>query len=131
MRAAERNLAAATAQIGVAKAALYPALTISGSLSTDADLDRQPVPDSPGQVFAGLTQAIFNGGRLRAQVRANEAAAEGAFAAYKSTVLTGLEDVEKRSSRSTARQAARGNSRSRSMPPTTPRSCRAASIAPA
>ena len=46
-------------------------------------------------MFAGLTQAIFNGGRLRAQVRSsNEAAADAAFAAYKGTVLTGLEDVE-------------------------------------
>jgi multidrug efflux system outer membrane protein len=94
VRAAERNLAAATAQIGVAKAALYPALSITGSLSTDATSIGNLFSDIPGRLFAGLTQSIFNGGRLRAQVRSNEAAAEGAFAAYKSTVLTGLEDVE-------------------------------------
>ena len=47
-----------------------------------------------GSLFAGVSQAIFNGGRLGAQVRSNEAAAEGAFALYKSTVLTALEDVE-------------------------------------
>jgi outer membrane protein, multidrug efflux system len=94
VRASERNLAAATAQIGVAKAALYPALAISGSLDTDAASLGSLTNLVTGQLFAGLTQSIFNGGRLHAQVRSNEAAAEGAFLSYKSTVLTALEDVE-------------------------------------
>lgn len=94
VRSAERALAAATAQIGVAKAQLYPALAISGSISTDASKLGSLFETIAGQVFAGLTQAIFNGGRLRSQVRGSEAAADGAFAAYKSTVLQGLEDVE-------------------------------------
>ncbi|WP_010185159.1 efflux transporter outer membrane subunit [Sphingomonas sp. PAMC 26605] len=94
VRSAERTLASATAQIGVSKAALYPALTISGSVSTDAARIGDLFQTVAGQVFAGLTQAIFNGGRLRSQVRASEAAADGAFAAYRSTVLQGLEDVE-------------------------------------
>jgi NodT family efflux transporter outer membrane factor (OMF) lipoprotein len=94
VRAAERSLAATTAQIGVAKAQLYPAFAISGSLSTDASKITNLFQTIAGQVFSGLTQAIFNGGRLRSQVRSSEAAAEGAFAAYKSTVLQGLEDVE-------------------------------------
>jgi NodT family efflux transporter outer membrane factor (OMF) lipoprotein len=94
VRAAERTLAAATAQIGVAKAQLYPALAISGSISTDAAAVGNLFQAVAGQVFAGLTQAIFNGGRLHSVVRANEAAADGAFGAYKSTVLKGLEDVE-------------------------------------
>ena len=41
-----------------------------------------------------MTQAIFNGGRLQAQVRSQEAAADASFAAYKQTVLVALEDVE-------------------------------------
>jgi len=94
VRAAERNLAAATAQIGVAQAQLYPALSISGSLGSNAGSVGSLLSVITGQFFAGLTQTIFNGGKLHAQVRSNEAAAEGAFAAYKSTVLTGLEDVE-------------------------------------
>ncbi len=94
VRAAERTLAAATAQIGVQQAQLYPALAISGSISTDASKIGSLFETVAGQAFAGLTQAIFNGGRLRSQVRGAEAAADGAFAAYKSTVLTGLEDVE-------------------------------------
>ena len=94
VRAAERQLAAATAQIGVAQAQLYPALSISGNLATSAGSFGNLFNIITGQVFAGLSQTIFNGGRLHAQVRANQAAAEGAFAAYKSTVLNGLEDVE-------------------------------------
>ncbi|HSI16319.1 MAG TPA: efflux transporter outer membrane subunit [Sphingomonas sp.] len=94
VRAAERSLAAATAQIGVAEAQLYPQLSLSGNLSTNAGTFGNLLNVITGQFFAGLAQSIFNGGRLHAQVRANEAAAEGAFAAYKSTVLTGLEDVE-------------------------------------
>jgi len=94
VRAAERNLAAATAQIGVAKAALYPALTISGNVSTDAAAFGNLFSIITGSLFAGLTQTIFDGGRLHAQVRSNEAAAEGALAAYKSTIFSGMEDVE-------------------------------------
>ncbi|VVT05947.1 RND transporter [Sphingomonas sp. EC-HK361] len=94
VRAAERNLAAATANIGVAKAQLYPALAISGSLDANATSFGNILDTITGGLFAGLTQAIFNGGRLRAEVRSNEAAADAAFAAYKSTVLTALEDIE-------------------------------------
>ncbi|WBH17710.1 efflux transporter outer membrane subunit [Sphingomonas radiodurans] len=94
VRAAERNLAATTAQIGVAKAQLYPALAISGSIDTNAGAFGSLLETITGGLFAGLTQAIFNGGRLRSQVRGAEAAADGALAAYKQTVLTALEDVE-------------------------------------
>lgn len=94
VRAAERRLAAATAQIGVARAQLYPALAITGNLASNAVSAGGLLDTITGGLFAGLTQAIFNGGRLHAQVRANEAAADGAFAAYRATVLTALEDVE-------------------------------------
>lgn len=94
VRLAERNLAAATAQIGVAKAALYPALAISGNIGTNAVSIGGLADTITGGLFAGLTQAIFSGGRLRAQVRSSEAAADGALAAYKASVLIALEDVE-------------------------------------
>lgn len=94
VRAAERQLAAATAEIGVAKAQLYPALAISGNLNTNAGNLGDLGEAITGGLFAGLTQAIFNGGQLRSQVRSAEAAADTAFAAYKATVLTALEDVE-------------------------------------
>lgn len=92
--AAERSLAAATAQIGVARAQLYPALAISGSIDTNATSLSDLTDVISGGLFAGLTQTIFNGGRLRSQVRSQEAAAEGALLTYRSAVLTALEDVE-------------------------------------
>lgn len=94
VRSAERNLAAATARIGVAKAQLYPALSLSGSLDTSAGNLGGLFGTIAGNLFAGLTQAIFNGGRLNAQVRSNRAAAEGTLAAYRKTILTALEDIE-------------------------------------
>ncbi|GGB20117.1 RND transporter [Sphingomonas metalli] len=94
VRAAERNLAAATAQIGVAKARLYPALSITGNINTNATSIGNLGDAITGGLFAGLTQAIFNGGRLRSQVRSAEAATDIALAAYKGTVLLALEDVE-------------------------------------
>ena len=97
VRAAERSLAAASAQIGVAQAQLYPALSITGTLSTaaagiggGAGLGNA----GTGSLFAGLTQTIFEAGRLRSGVRSAKAGADIAFATYKSTVLSGLEDVE-------------------------------------
>lgn len=94
VRSAERTLGAATAQIGVQKAALYPALNITGNIGTSASALGSIANVITGSLFAGLTQLIFDGGRTRSRVRSQEAAAQGAFAAYKSTVLTSLEDVE-------------------------------------
>ncbi len=94
VRSAERALAAATAQIGVAKARLYPALAITGNINTNATSIGNIGDAITGGLFAGLTQAIFNGGRLRSQVRASEAATDVALATYRGTVLTALEDVE-------------------------------------
>ena len=94
VRAAERQLAAATAQIGVAKAQLYPGLSISGRVNTNTPNLSGLFDTIAGNLFAGLTQSIFAGGRLAAQARSAEAAADGAFASYRGTVLTALEDVE-------------------------------------
>ena len=105
VRAAERALAAATARIGVAKAQLYPALAITGNIATNATSLGNLASTVTGGLFAGLTQAIFNGGRLRSQVRGQEAAADVALAAYKGTVLTALEDVENALSALTAADA--------------------------
>jgi multidrug efflux system outer membrane protein len=94
VRAAERTLANATAQIGVAQAQLYPALSITGALNTAAAQVGNLGSVGTGSLFAGLTQTIFDGGRLRSQVRSARAGADSAFATYKQTVLSGLEDVE-------------------------------------
>nr|WP_184112192.1 efflux transporter outer membrane subunit [Sphingomonas abaci] len=94
IRSAERALAAATARIGVAKAALYPALAITGNINTNSTSISGIGDAITGGLFAGLTQAIFNGGRLRSQVRAQEAATDVALANYRGTVLLALEDIE-------------------------------------
>ena len=94
VRRAERSLAAATAQIGVAQAQLYPALSIGGSFGSGGGAIGNLFDAITGRLFAGIAATIFDGGRLHSQVRSSQAAADGAFLAYKQTVLTGLEDVE-------------------------------------
>ena len=94
VRSAERSLAAATARIGVAKAKLYPSLNITGSIDTNAGSLTHVLDTITGGLFAGISQTIFDGGTLSAQVRSSRAVADGAFAAYKSSVLTAMEDIE-------------------------------------
>lgn len=94
VRSAERALAAATARIGVAQAQLYPSLGISGNIGTSANSFKDLFSLITGGVFANVAQVIFDGGRLASQVRSQKAATDGAFAAYKQSVLTALEDVE-------------------------------------
>ena len=94
VRAAERQLAAATTRIGVAKAALFPALSISGNINTQAATVGKLGDMLTGGLFAGITQAIFDAGRRSSQIRSARAGADLAFAAYRQTVLSGLEDVE-------------------------------------
>ncbi|MFZ2998370.1 efflux transporter outer membrane subunit [Sphingobium sp.] len=94
VRSTERALAAATARIGVAQAQLYPSLGISGNIGTTSNAFKDLFSLITGGVFANVAQTIFDGGRLASQVRAQRAATDGAFAAYKKSVLTALEDVE-------------------------------------
>jgi NodT family efflux transporter outer membrane factor (OMF) lipoprotein len=94
VRASERSLAAATARIGVAQAQLYPALRLSGNIGTSAFSLGGLFNAITGGIFSGLSQTLFDGGRLRSQVRSQRAAADGALAAYRQSVLTALEDVE-------------------------------------
>jgi NodT family efflux transporter outer membrane factor (OMF) lipoprotein len=94
VRSAERQLAAATARIGVAQASLFPALSISGNLSTEAATIGKLGSLVTGGLFAQLGQLIFDAGKRKSEVRSSRAAADVAFAAYKQTVLSGLEDVE-------------------------------------
>ena len=94
VRSAERALAAATARIGVAQAQLYPSLGISGNIGTNATSFSNLFDLITGSVFANVAQLIFDGGRLASQVRSQRAATDAAFAAYKQSVLTALEDVE-------------------------------------
>ncbi|CAN5372111.1 efflux transporter outer membrane subunit [soil metagenome] len=112
VRSAERALAAATAGIGVQQAQLFPALSISGSLNSGATAIGGLLGTITGGLFAGLTQLIFDGGQTQSRVRSQRAATEAAFANYKQTVLTALEDVE---NALTALQAAKDRQREYSI----------------
>jgi len=94
VRSAEQQLAAATARIGVAKAALFPALSITGNINSPAARVGGLGDLLTGGLFAGITQTIFDAGRRSSQVRSARAGADLAFASYRQTVLSGLEDVE-------------------------------------
>ena len=94
IRQAERTLASQSARIGVAESQLYPALTLSGSLGSSASAIRTLGNVFSGNIFASLAQTIFDGGRLRSVVRQQRAATDEAIAAYRSSVLNALEDVE-------------------------------------
>jgi NodT family efflux transporter outer membrane factor (OMF) lipoprotein len=94
VRSAERTLAAQTARIGVAEAQLYPALRLSGNIGTSAFSLGGLFDAITGGIFSSLSQTLFDGGRLRSQLRSQQAATEGALAGYRQSVLTALEDVE-------------------------------------
>ncbi len=96
VRAAERALAAETARVGAAEAARYPSFTLSGSLGLEA-LTLGALGNSGAETWSlvsGITAPIFQAGRLRAQVEAQDAAREQALVAYEQTVLEALRDVE-------------------------------------
>jgi multidrug efflux system outer membrane protein len=95
VRAAERELAAATARIGVAKADLFPRLSIGGFIGFIAG-DASGLGESANRAWSVspvLSWAGFDSG-VRARVVAAEARADGAFAAYESTVLRAIEETE-------------------------------------
>ncbi|QET00829.1 MULTISPECIES: efflux transporter outer membrane subunit [Cupriavidus] len=94
--AAERRMAAANAQIGVARAAYYPQLTLSASGGgSSANLANWFI--APGRVWslgAGLAQTIFDGGLRSGRNDQAVAAYDESAAAYRQTVLSGLQEVE-------------------------------------
>jgi NodT family efflux transporter outer membrane factor (OMF) lipoprotein len=94
VRSAERNLASSVARIGVAEAQLYPALRLTGNIGTSALSTGGLFDFITGGVFSSLSQTLFDGGRLRSQVRGQQAVADASLAAYRQSVLTALEDVE-------------------------------------
>ena len=94
LRAAEADLAAAAARIGVARTDLLPAARISGTIATGATSLGGLFDIITGNLFAGLTQLIFDGGRTRARIDNAEAIAEASLVNYERTVLSALEEVE-------------------------------------
>ena len=96
VRQAERQLAAATANIGVAKADLYPKFSLTGVAGAESI--------RAGDWFSGgsrlwsvgptVTWRAFDAGRIRANIRVQDARQEQALASYEATTLQAFEDVE-------------------------------------
>jgi outer membrane protein, multidrug efflux system len=96
IRAAERQIAAATARVGVATADLFPKFNIIGTAGLESI--------SPGDFFFGtsrmwqvgpsMTWPIFEGGRIRANIEVRNAQEEEALLTYRKTVLIALAEVE-------------------------------------
>ena len=96
VRAAERNLAAATARIGVATADLFPRVLFVGALGVQASSFSALSGAGAGTFDFGprLQWAAFDLGRVYAQIRQADASAEAALAIYERTVLLALEETE-------------------------------------
>lgn len=95
IQAAEAQVHAATAAIGVATAQLYPSLTLSAD-SVQESLTVGSLFESSSHTFdfgAHLTAPIFNGGSLLAQKRAAEQACRAALAHYRQVVLAAFAQV--------------------------------------
>jgi NodT family efflux transporter outer membrane factor (OMF) lipoprotein len=93
---AERLVASANAQIGVAKAAYFPSLTLSGSYGSRAG-DAASWFTAPSTFWAygpALAQSIFDAGLRRAQTDEAVAAYDATVAQYRQTVLAGFQEVE-------------------------------------
>jgi NodT family efflux transporter outer membrane factor (OMF) lipoprotein len=95
VRAAEAQLHAATAQVGVAIANMLPQFTITGSIGSSATAMGDLFKAGTGFWSAGAnaTQTLFAGGTLLHHKRAADAALDQAAAIYKSAVLTAFENV--------------------------------------
>jgi NodT family efflux transporter outer membrane factor (OMF) lipoprotein len=93
---AERKMAAANAQIGVAKAGYFPDLTLSGQYDYTSGALSHLIQGS-NRIWAvgpALAETLFDGGLVRAQVRGARAAYEGTVDSYRQTVLAGFQQVE-------------------------------------
>jgi NodT family efflux transporter outer membrane factor (OMF) lipoprotein len=94
--AAERNMAAANAQIGVAYAAYYPSLTLSGSggLESSAFKNLLDWPSRFWSVGATLSETVFDAGLRRATVNQYIALYNANLAAYRQSVLLAFQQTE-------------------------------------
>ena len=95
VHAAEQRIVAETARLASADANRYPRFTLSGSLGVDLVAGAVTGGTSlAASAVASVVQTLFDGGRIRQQIEIQSAVQEQRVAAYESTVLTALEDVE-------------------------------------
>lgn len=94
--AAERRMAAANAQIGVAMSAFYPRVFLSGMAGFQS-IGADTLFDWPSRVWSlgpSVTLPIFTGGRNRSQLAQSRAAFDETVANYRQTVLNAFQEVE-------------------------------------
>jgi len=96
IRQAEQDLVAANAQIGVAKAQLFPTITLTGDFGGESK-SLAGLFTVPGRIWAlgaGISAPIFEGGRLAALVDVQQARQRQALAAYQRAIQTGFREVQ-------------------------------------
>jgi len=95
--AAERAMAAANAQIGVAKAAFYPSISLA-PVALGVDSNRMAVLfDAPSMLWSvgvSATQMLFDGGRVRANVNFAAAGYQASVASYRRVVLGAMQEAQ-------------------------------------
>jgi NodT family efflux transporter outer membrane factor (OMF) lipoprotein len=97
VRRAERQLAAATAGIGVQVANLYPKFNILAVAPAFASTSTDHLFDAGNAASLGagmISWPIFQGGRIRAGIRSAKASADEAYLSYQQTILSALQNVE-------------------------------------
>lgn len=93
---AERAMAAANAQIGVARAAFYPSIMLAPQVGVDSRAlgELFNAPSLLWSIGIAATQTIFDGGRIRANVDFAGAGYDATVASYRRVVLTAMQEVE-------------------------------------
>ncbi|HSG35458.1 MAG TPA: efflux transporter outer membrane subunit [Sphingomonadaceae bacterium] len=94
IRQSEARLYSDAARIGVARAQLFPLLTLSGNLGTNDAGPLNLFDLVTGSIAASVNQLLFDGGQTTSRIRSAEAAADGSFAGWQSTILSALEEAE-------------------------------------
>ena len=96
IRRAERQLAAATARVGIAVADLFPRFSLTGSLGLESQQFKSIANSSSAFWSFGpsISWPIFDAGKLWANVKAADSREQQAMIQYKQVVLTALEDVD-------------------------------------
>lgn len=107
IRAAERSLAAATAEVGVAVANLYPKFNLLAAASfTSNSLDGLISSDNLNRVGAGFIRwPLLEGGRTRAGIRVSDEQRQQAYLAYQTSVLSAVRDADDAIARLDAQRA--------------------------
>jgi multidrug efflux system outer membrane protein len=96
IRSAEAQLQAASADIGIAKASFYPSFKLTGSAGLESvkSEDFLKWENRVLSIAPSVSIPVFEGGKLRANLRAAQSRYEEALANYKQTILKALREVE-------------------------------------